>query len=89
MSAIQLFEVYKVIRRDVSEERAVESVAAMRRATIVPVDEYLALEAADFSLDHGLAMADSLIYVTARRESADLVTADADFDGLPGVVLIR
>ena len=54
-----------------------------------PVDEYLALEAADFSLDHGLAMADSLIYVTARRESADLVTADADFDGLPGVVLIR
>lgn len=78
-----------MIRRDVSEERAVESVAAMRRATVVPVDEYLALEAADISLDHGLAMADSLIYATARREGADLVTTDADFDGMPNVVIVR
>ena len=89
MSAIEIYEVYKVIRRDLSEERALEAVAALRRATIAPVDESLALEAADLSLAHGLAMADSLVYATARRHGATLVTADADFQGLPDTVLVR
>jgi len=87
--AIEVYEVYKVIRRDVSEERAVEAVSALRRATIAPVDEPLALEAADVSLAHGLAMADSLVYATARRFGARLVTSDADFEGLPGAIVIR
>jgi len=80
--AIEIYEVYKVIRRDISEERAVEAVSALCRATIAPVDEPLALEAADLSLTHGLAMADSLVYATARRFRATLVTGDADFEGL-------
>lgn len=78
-----------MIRRDVSEERAVEAVAALRQATIAPVDESLALEAADFSLAHGLAMADSLVYATARRHGATLVTADADFEGLTDAIVVR
>jgi predicted nucleic acid-binding protein len=53
------------------------------------VDESLALAAADVSLAHGLAMADSLVYATAQRFGATLVTADADFDGLPHAVVIR
>jgi predicted nucleic acid-binding protein len=65
--AIEVYEAYKVIRRDISEERAIEAVSALRRATIAPVDEPFALEAADLSLAHGLAMADSLVYATARR----------------------
>jgi predicted nucleic acid-binding protein len=64
-------------------------VTALRRATIAPVDESLALEAADLSLIHGLAMADSLVYATAQRHGATLVTADADFQGLPGAVVVR
>ncbi len=78
-----------MIRRDLSEERALEAVAALRRATIVPVDESLALEAADVSLEFGLAMADSLVYATGRRHGAKLVTTDADFEGLPGTVIVR
>ena len=89
MSAIEIYEVYKVIRRDLSEERALEAVAALRRATIAPVDESLALEAADLSLTHGLAMADALVYATARRHGAALITADADFEELPDVILLR
>lgn len=77
------------MRRDLTEERAVEAVAALHRARIVPVDEPLALEAADISLRYGLAMADSLVYATAQRHGATLVTGDADFDGLPGTVVIR
>ena len=84
-----MYEVYKVIRRDLSEERAVEAVSALRRATIEPVDEALALEAADISLAHGLAMADSLVYATARRHRATLVTGDEDFEGLPDTVVVR
>jgi predicted nucleic acid-binding protein len=73
----------------VSEERALEAISALRRATIVPIDETLALEAADISLAFGLAMADSLVYATARRHEAKLVTGDVDFDGLPGAIVIR
>jgi toxin FitB len=88
VSAIEVYEVYKVIRRDVSEERALAAVAALRRATIAPVDESLALEAADVSLAHGLAMADSLVYATARRHGAKLVTADADFEDLADAIVV-
>jgi predicted nucleic acid-binding protein len=88
VSAIEVYEVYKVIRRAVSEERAVEAVSVLRRATIAPVDEPLALEAAELSLAHRLAMADSLVYATARRYGATLVTGDADFEGLPDTVVI-
>ena len=88
-SAIQVYEIYKVVRRDISEERAIESVSVLRATTVEPLDESLALEAADISLEHGLAMADAIIFATARRHRADIVTADSDFEGLPRVTLIR
>ncbi len=79
---------YKVVRRDLSEDRALEAVAALRRAVIEPVDESLALEAADVALENRLAMADAMVYATAVRHGATLVTTDADFRGLPGAVVI-
>lgn len=88
-SVIQVYEIYKVVRRDISEERAIESVSALRATRIEPLAESLALEAADIALEHGLAMADAIIFATATKHEADIVTADADFEGLPGVTLIR
>lgn len=88
-SVIQVYEIYKVIRRDISEERAIESVSALHGTLIEPLAESLALEAADLSLEHGLAMADAIILATAVQHHAELVTADADFEGLPGVTLIH
>jgi len=79
----------KVIRRDISEERAIESVSALHGTLIEPLAESLALEAADLSLEHGLAMADAIILATAVQHHAELVTTDADFAGLPGVTLIH
>ena len=32
---------------------------------------------------------DSLVYATARRHRAKLVTGDADFEGLPNTIVIR
>jgi predicted nucleic acid-binding protein len=88
-SAIQIYEIYKVVKRDLSEERAVAAVSALRTTTIEPLAETLALEAADIALEYGLAMADAIIFATASRYEAQVVTGDADFDGLPGVTLIR
>jgi predicted nucleic acid-binding protein len=34
-------------------------------------------------------MADSLVYATARRFGAKLVTGDTDFDGLPDTLVVR
>ena len=88
-SAIQIYEIYEVVRRDGNEERAIEAVSVLRRTTIEPLVESLALEAADAALEHGLAMADAIIFATASRHDAQIVTGDVDFDGLPGVTLIR
>ena len=88
-SAIQIYEIYKVVRRDLSEDRGIAAVSALRNTTVEPLTEALALEAADIALEYGLAMADSIIFATATRHEAQLVTGDADFDGLPRVTLIR
>jgi predicted nucleic acid-binding protein len=88
-SVVQVYEIYKVVRRDISEERAIQSVSALRATTIEPIHESLALEAADISLEYGLAMADAIIFATATKHRAVIVTADTDFEGLPGVTLIR
>ena len=34
-------------------------------------------------------MADSLVYATARRHGATLVTAGADFEGLTDAIVVR
>jgi len=88
-SVIQIYEIYEVVRRDVNEERAIEAVSALRGTTIELLDDSLALEAADIALEHGLAMADAIIFATATRHDAEIVTSDVDFDGLPNVTLIR
>ena len=85
---IALYEVYKVLKRDASEEDALQAVAWMLRTKVIPLSETLALESADSSLEHGLAMADAIVYATARSHGAELVTTDADLEGLPGVVFL-
>lgn len=59
---------------------------ALRRV-VVPLDEGLALAAALVSNEHKLAMADAIIYATARAHQAQLVTGDAAFRGLPDVII--
>jgi len=83
---IAIYEVYKVLKRDASEEDALLAVAQMLRTNVVPLSETLALEAADTSLENSLSMADAIVYATARARDAELVTTDADLEGLPGVV---
>lgn len=61
----------------------------IRATRIIPLTESLALLAADVSLEHGLAMADAIVYATAQDQNARLVTSDADFQDLPTVEDVR
>jgi len=82
---IVLYEVYKVIRREASEEQADEAAAWLKGLTLIPLDDRLALEAADYSLRHRLSLADAVVYATAQAHHATLITSDEHFRGLPEV----
>jgi predicted nucleic acid-binding protein len=86
-STIAIYEVYKWIKRERSEEEAVQAVATMKRTRVIDLTEQLALTAADLSLTHHLAMADSMMLSVAYSNAAELVTTDAGFEGVPGVTI--
>ena len=61
----------------------------MSAGQVIDLNQQIALLAADLSLEHGLAMADSVIYATARIHQATLWTQDAHFAGLDGVRYVK
>ena len=85
---IVLYEVYKLIKCERTEEEALLAVAQIQKTRVVSLSESLALAAADASLELRLAMADAIVYATARAEGAELVTGDKDLRGLPGVTYL-
>ena len=85
---IVLYEVYKRLKRDLSEDDGIVAVSAMQRTRVIDITQEIALTAADLSLEHGLAMADALILATARLYRAELVTSDADFAAISGVTYL-
>jgi toxin FitB len=82
---IVVYEVYKFALREGSPDDANLAAAKLRDHRVVPLDDRLSLEAAEFSLQHKLSMADAIIYATARAHKATLVTSDEHFANLPGV----
>jgi predicted nucleic acid-binding protein len=83
-----VYEVYKKVKKAKGEQKALEAVAVLSQTTIVWVDQTLSLEAADYSLQHGLHFADALVYATARHYDAHLYTSDDDLRGLKEVSFI-
>lgn len=76
-----LYEVFKKVLRTHGEDVALQLAAQMQQGQVVDVDGPLVLQAASLPL----ALADSLIYTTARVHGALLWTQDAHFEGLEGV----
>ncbi len=85
---IVLHEVYKILKREVGEEKALLAAGHMKTAEVVDLDEVLALKAADLGLVHHLAMADSIVYATGLYHNCEIVTTNADLKGLPGVLFV-
>ena len=89
LSTIQIYEIYKILKREETEEEALGLVVSLKKCRFVPVDETLSLEAADIALEHKLSMADAIIYATAKHYKARLLTKDSDFKNLSGVEVIQ
>jgi predicted nucleic acid-binding protein len=87
--AIVIYEVYKRIKRERSEEEALRAVAQLEKTRIASLTTTIALTAADLSLEHGLAMADAMIYATAVLHHSMVITSDSDFEFLPGVTYLE
>jgi toxin FitB len=87
-SVVVLYEVYKKIKKLKGEEQALLAVAALSQTTIVPIDQTISLEAADYSLEHGLHYSDALVYATARHWKANLYTSDEDLRALKTVYFV-
>jgi len=81
---LSLFEVFKRVTQQRSEDDALRAIAVMEQGKVVDLDRATALEAARLSMQHGIAMADSVMLATAHRHRATLWTQDSDFDGLQG-----
>ncbi len=80
------FELYKWVKRESGETRALEVAALTEQGMVSPLHTPISLLAADLALQHGLSFADAIIYATAQYHNATLVTADNHFEGLPDVV---
>jgi predicted nucleic acid-binding protein len=81
---MSLFEVFKRVTQQRSEDDALRAVAVMEQGKVVDLDRATALEAARLSIQHGIAMADSVMLATANRHRAMFWTQDPDFEGLQG-----
>ena len=83
--AITIYEVFKVVLRESSENEALQAAAAMQKGTVVDLTVQLAIAASKLSLGNGLPMADSIILTTAKAYDATIWTQDSDFKNMTGV----
>ena len=82
-------ELAKWLTREQGDDKADEVIAFTQVCAVVPLDTGIALAAAEACREHGLAIADAIIFATSRMCDARLLTCDAHFRGLPGVALIE
>ena len=82
---VTIYEVFKVVLRESSENDALQAAIAMQKGTIVDLTVPLAIAASKLSLEHNLPMADSIILATAKEFKATLWTQDSDFKNMSKV----
>jgi predicted nucleic acid-binding protein len=80
-------ELSKWLWRELGEAQADQVIAYTLKCRVEPLDTATSLLAADLHRQHKLATADAIVYATAVKHGAELLTCDAHFKDLPGVVL--
>ena len=79
---ITLYEVFKKMIIETSEDSAILAVAHMKQGKIIALDSDLSIYSAIIGKDYKLAMADSIIYATAKKYNCVLWTQDKHFKSL-------
>ncbi|MBW1675316.1 MAG: type II toxin-antitoxin system VapC family toxin [Deltaproteobacteria bacterium] len=83
--AVTIYEVFKVVLRESSENEALQVAAAMQKGTVVDLTVKIAIAASKLSLQYRLPMADSIILATSKLFKAKIWTQDSDFKNISGV----
>ena len=90
ISTINIAEVYRWILRYYNEKIAKEKINVMKeRCFINPGDEEIAVMAARIKHEEKLGLGDAIIYATAKKEGAILLTGDSDFKDKENVIFIE
>ena len=82
-------ELAKWLAREVGEDKADQVIAFTQLCQVVPLDTEIALAAAEACREYKLATADAIIFATTRARGASLLTCDAHFNELKGVIVPR
>lgn len=89
MSSINLAEIYRIALDRFDEQTAEKRRRAMiSRCYLIPVDEEIAIKGAKFRHERDCGLGDALIYATAIREGAKVLTGDPHFKGLKDVIFL-
>jgi uncharacterized protein len=78
-------ELAKWLTREADEDRADRVIAFTVTCVVANLDTATAVSAAELCARHKLATADAIVYATALRHGADVLTCDRHFENLPGV----
>lgn len=79
------YELRRWALRELGEDAADQIIATTRNSQVTALDEPIALHAAALAQQFKLSSVDAMIYATALRHGATLVTCDRHFEDVPGV----
>ncbi len=82
---ITIYEVFKVVLRESTENEALQAVAAMQKGKVIDLNTKIAMNASKLSLQYNLPMADSIILATAQAYKCVIWTQDTDFQNIENV----
>lgn len=80
---IVVFEVHKKLSLEYNKELADAYTNSFQNGKVIELDFSLALLASKYSKEYKLPLADSIIYATAKKYSAEVFTLDKHFKDLP------
>jgi predicted nucleic acid-binding protein len=81
-------EIAKWLKREISEDAMDRALAYIERCVIIPLNTRIALHAAELCAAHKLATADAIVYASSLESDAQLLTCNAHFEGLDGVIFV-
>lgn len=86
-SSLTIFEIKKKLLKLKKDTHPFLTLVKQRGSIIIPATA-IAEQAAELAVEKQLGAMDALIYVSARVISAELITRDNDFRGLPHVQML-
>jgi toxin FitB len=87
MPTLVIYEVYKQLAKQRGRTVAERFMSQALHYRVIPLDDSIAIAAANASVERRLSTVDSIVYATARAHEAQLVTANTQLRGLPGVII--